>query len=464
MSKLVVIGAGSGGLVTAIGAAQMGYDVTIIEKHKIGGDCTNYGCVPSKALLSRAHEIYATKQTLIKSGLTKPEIKKILSKITKGVMPEVRGVVKEFQDHESVDWLKSYNLDVRLGEAKFIDRESVFVNGSVIEYDKCVIATGSRPLIPDIDGLDGVDYLTNETVFELETLPSNLTIIGAGVIAVEMADAFASLGVKVVLLSRSGVVLREFDQEVAQIAVKRLEEKGVEIVTGSTMKVAKTELELEDGSKLKYGKLMIATGRVANTALDLEKAGVAYSKSGVLVNNKCVTSNSNVYAVGDCVSGAPNFTHYAAHMAGKVVTNLIAKKKAKIPINIAKAKSDYNPGVVFTSPEVATVGLTEKQAKQKWSKGVKVFRKKFKDMDRSKAEGEDSGVIKIVTKGKLGRVVGVHIVHERAGEMLPEFVDIVSRKRSIWSLNRNIRAYPTYTAGLDRVAREWLIGVISRSK
>ncbi len=459
MSKLIVIGSGSGGLTAAIGLAKVGYNVTIIEKEHIGGDCTNFGCIPSKTLLQEAKRLHQAYKTLNKKHDNE------YSKLAEGVLQRTRDVVGSFQAHESEEWLQENNVSLVRGEAKFTSPKSIHVGGIDLNFDKCVIATGSRAATPPLKGLGDTPYLTNKNIFDLKKVPKRLAIIGNGVIAVEMGEAFAMLGSKVTIIGRRQTILNSSDPEMKARLMHKLEDLGIKFLGASTKEVSyKKGIFHLKGEELdiEAEQLLVATGRTPNIDLDLKKAKVEYTAKGINAKATTQTSNRNIYAIGDCVSGVPKFTHFAYHMGKAVNTNLIIQKYTKLPIHIAKIKPSYNPAVIYTSTELAEAGMSENEAKKTYHT-VKTFTLDFKSLDRAITNNEE-GAIKIITAGFMGRVVGVSIYAARAGEILPEFQTMIVEKRNMLYFNKLIRAYPTYTANLDGFFKQWLFSLVSKKK
>ncbi len=470
---LIVIGAGSGGLVAAIGLAKIGYQTTLIEKHKIGGDCTNYGCVPSKALLHRARELAVFREKLTQQGYLLNGLQSKLKKQAAEVLAEARQVVARFNEEESAEWLKSYGIDVIFGQAKFCSPKEIEVLDSSglpvtkLEFDKAIIASGSRPAIPNIDGLNQIDYLTNETVFQLTEVPDSLTILGNGPVGIELAQAFNDLGSQVTVVGLQKNILTRSDPELSQELQTILSQRGVRFFHGQTSKVldvnGQVRLEFADGQTLQTAKLLVAVGRQANLDLNLPAAEIVFEPKGIQINRHCRTSNKNIYAIGDCAQ-VPKFTHLAGHMGQTVVKNLAGHKYTHLPLDWF----GYNqliPAITFTAPELAQAGLTEQEAKTQYgAKQTKVFRFKLANVDRAKAQGHEEGQLKLITKGWRAKIVGVHILGERAGEMLPELQRLMQEEKPILALGKIIRAYPSYTANLDKLVLEWLSGWFGKSK
>ena len=455
MSKLLVIGSGSAGLTAAIGLAKVGYDVTIIEKEYIGGDCTNFGCIPSKTILQEAKKLHSAYKVL---GRDKDEE---FTRRAAGVLTRTQEVVGEFREHESPQWLQSSGVKFLKGEAKFVSQRALEVGGVEHKFDYCIVATGSRAFVPPIDGLKDTPFLTNKTIFDLAKPPKTLAILGNGVIGTEMAEAFAMLGSKVTVIGHSKGILTSSDQELASRLQKKLESLGVTFLTAETTaaRYDKTfTLSFKNHPGITAEQLLVATGRRPNIELDLDKAGVKHSSKGITIARTTATSNTRIFAIGDVAAGYPNFTHFAYHMGKTVTTNLIVKKFLKLPLYISKIKPELNPAVIFTSTELAEAGLNEKRARKKYGDSVKVYHLDFKNLDRA-ITNDEQGVIKVITKGFFGKIIGVSILGSRAGEILPEFQDMIRRGKTVLYTGKLIRAYPTYTANLDNLFKAWLGGL-----
>ena len=324
----------------------------------------------------------------------------------------------------------------------------------------CIIATGSRPLLPGVLGLDKVPYFTNDTIFDLERVPEHLLIIGNGAIGVEMANAFHNLGSQVTVIGQSSNLLKGVvDREVGARLQFLLQEKGIRFIKGKAVGVKlqqeQISLTTESGATFLGSHVLLATGRLPNTQLGLEKAEVRYNERGIKINKYSQTSTDNIYALGDCCP-VPHFTHFAYYQAKKLVTNLTVKQLTKLPLEVVSFRKRRIPSVIYTDYEIAQYGFTEAQARKKWADRVGVHYLHFKDVDRAKLHDEEPGMIKVITKGPLARLVGVSILASRAGEMLPEFQRIISNRESITSLDAIIRAYPSYTSSLDRLYIDWL--------
>jgi len=494
--KVIIIGAGPGGLTVAVGASKLGFETIIIEAEKIGGDCTNYGCVPSKSLLNRAKIFYDFKQNLNQSktdlGLNQLKTQEFLTKKANQVLTSTRSKVKEFQDHENQEWLEKNGVKFLAGKASFINSTKLKITGTnldqsspdlleklkfekgqtelVLDFDRVVIATGSTALIPNISGIKDLDFLTNKTIFDLKSVPQTLTILGNGVVAVEMAQAFSWLGSKVTVISRRSGILSRSDVETAKLLQQKLTDLGIDFVTGQTKKARQNSagqvvLELENGQEITAEKLLIAAGRKPNLDLYLEQAGVNFNKKGVEIKTNCQTSNSNIFAIGDVTAGYPNFTHFSGYMGAKVTMNLAVQKFTKLPFKPFKISQKNIPAVIFTYPELAAAGLTEEEAVVKFGLNkVKVFKLEFKDVDRAIVENKQFGFIKLICTGRLNKIIGVHILNDRAGEMLPEFQRLIAARKNIFSLSKVIRAYPTLTANLDKIVKEAIASMFLKNR
>ena len=460
MAALFVIGGGSAGLTAAIGLAKVGYKVTLIEEGYLGGDCTNYGCIPSKTLLHEARTLHEAYQTL--------RLKKDARwrKLSCQALEKTRQTVAEFREEESATWLEKQGVTLLRGRAKFVGHYTLEVNGKIYSFDKCVVATGSRASIPPISGLKTTPYLTNKTIFDLSKPPKKLIIIGNGAIGIEMAEAFTMLGSKVTVLGRSRRILKQNEPAHTALVQRDLEKLGVKFETFKTTRVEhspKNGFTLTDntGRILTGDALLVAAGRTLNVELNLKAAGVEFTKAGVKISTRAQTTNPNIYAVGDVAQDYPNFTHFAYHMGKTVVTNLALQRFLPFPLHPAKLKPLQNPAVIFTSTELARAGLTYAQAKKQYRK-VTRYTLDFDTVDRA-ITSEENGSIEVVTVGFLGRIVGVSIYAKRAGEMLPEFQTLINQKKRLLYFNELIRAYPTYTANLDTLTKEWLFNLIKKS-
>ncbi|MEN3379016.1 MAG: hypothetical protein V7604_4371 [Hyphomicrobiales bacterium] len=434
---ICVIGAGSGGLSAAAAAAAFGVPVVLIEKGLMGGDCLNYGCVPSKALLAAARHAAEPKH-VTPFGLKLPRADVDFAKVN----AHVRGVITAIAPNDSKERFTGLGVQVIEGTARFKDARTVVVGERFeIKARRFVIATGSSAAVPPIPGLAETPYLTNETVFELKRCPEHLIIIGGGPIGLELAQAHGRLGARVTVLE-AAVPLAKDDPECAAIVLEALAQEGVVIRQGvKVVRVARNGDHLQaviegpQGEETIEGSdLLIATGRKANVAgLDLEAAGIKYQSSGILVGRGLRTTNRRVYAIGD-VAGRLQFTHVANYHAGIVIRNALFR----LP---AKANEETIPWVTFTDPELAHVGLTEAQARTR-HKAIRVLRWPYHENDRAQAERETHGHIKIITKAN-GLILGATIVGAHAGELITTWTLALSRSLNIRAMTGIVVPYPT---------------------
>ena len=428
---LIVIGAGSAGLTAAGGAALFGLKVALIEAGAMGGECLNTGCVPSKALLAAAKVAHGAR-TGMRFGIdATPQID------WTGVRAHVAGAIAAIAPHDSQERFEAMGIAVIRAPARFLDRKTVCIGQRRLTAPRIVIATGSKPAIPPIEGLKDTPFLTNETLFGLEVLPEHLIIIGGGAIGVEMAQAFRRLGSAVTLIVRDRLLPRD-DSDAAERVTAQLREEGVTIECGRevarvAMRGAAISLILDDGSAIGGSHLLIAAGRRANVAaLDLDAAGVKLGKDGIEVDPRRRTANRRIYAIGDCRAG-PRFTHVAGY------------EGALIGIDIAlgwPGKVDWRalPHVTYCDPELAQIGLTEAEVRERHGT-ADVTREDFTDNDRAVTEGDTRGFLKLVRhKGKL---LGVTIVGAHAGDLLLPWAQIIAGKASAFALGSAIVAYPT---------------------
>ncbi len=428
--NVIVIGAGSAGLTAAAGCARLGLRTALIERGRMGGDCLNTGCVPSKTLLAVARYARAGRE----AGGPDAEPPAIGWAT---VRARLDAAVAAIAPHDSEARFRDWGVEVIRGEARFVGPRSVAVGDRVLRAPRLVIAVGSRPRLPAIDGLSSVPFLTNETLFELAGLPRHLLVLGGGGIGVEMAQAFRRLGAQVTLVEQDRPLARE-DPEAAALLLRRLVREGVEIRAGTAVVAASAagagvRLTLADGSVAEGSHLLVATGRVADVAaLDLAAAGVRTGPGGIAVDAGRRSSNPHVLALGDCREG-PRLTHAAAE-DGAVAVMRIA---LGLPARVRPATLSW---VTYTEPELAQVGLTETAARRLYRR-VRVVRQRVAENDRAVCEGETEGFAKLVLAG--GRPVGVTLVGAGAGELVLPWVMLLSRRTSLWGLSGAVVPYPT---------------------
>ncbi len=451
---LVIIGGGSAGLTAASFAVQLGAQVALLDKDRIGGDCTWTGCVPSKTLL-KAAKVAHHMRTARRYGLASAEPEVDL----KAVMTHVRDVIDEIYQEETPEALRADGIDVFMGAARFINTHTLAV-GQDLEFtcqdEECelylqpetglvtrniLIATGAHPFIPPIDGLDQVDYLTYETIWELDRLPRHLLIAGAGPVGCEMAQAFRRLGSEVTLLSSRDRILPQDDEDASRVLAQTFEAEGISLHYNAR---AERAWQDEMGIHLTAGEievvgdtLLVAAGRRPNVSgLDLEKADVAYSLAGIRVDDALRTSQKHIYAAGDCLGGH-QFTHYAAWQA------VMALRNALLP-GSTRGVTDRVPWTTFTDPEVAHVGLTEAQARERFGDEVVTCEWPMSQVDRARTEGDTAGFMKLIHK-KNGTLLGATVVAERAGETIHEWIVALNHDIKVGDLASTIHVYPTYS-------------------
>ena len=442
---LIIIGGGSAGLTAAGFAAQLGQRVALVEKHRIGGDCIWTGCVPSKALLKVAH-VAQQMRSASRYGLTgtSPEVD------LNAVMGYVRSTVDQVYSNETPESLRADGIDVVLGQARFLDPHTLEIGngGATLTARRILIATGARPLVPAIDGLGDVDFLTYESVWDLENLPQRLIVVGGGPIGCELAQAFCRLGAKVVLLEAASRILLADDPEASELLGRRLVQHGVDLRLDSEVKRVWSG---PDGIHVGLGEeevvgdaLLLAVGRRPNlSGLGLEQAGVDYGPEGSRVNPRLRTSQRHIYAAGDCAGGY-QFTHYAAWQGFMAVRNAFR-------LGPVKAVLDQVPWTTFTDPEVAHAGLTEEQARERFNGRLQVCHWPMEQVDRAVAEGESGGFVKVVHRPN-GTILGATVVSPRAGEMIHEWSLAIDRGLKLADLANSIHVYPTYSTSTMQVA------------
>jgi pyruvate/2-oxoglutarate dehydrogenase complex dihydrolipoamide dehydrogenase (E3) component len=444
-TDICVIGAGSGGLSVAAGASQMGAKVVLLEKSEMGGDCLNWGCVPSKALLAAGHAAQAVRDAG-RFGV-KAQLEGVDDKAVYG---HVEGVIEAIRPMDSQERFEGLGVTVIREAGRFIARDRVQAGNTEIRAKRFVVATGSSAAVPPIPGLDSVDYLTNETVFGREALPEHLIVVGGGPIGVEMAQAHAQLGCKVTVLEMFSIMAND-DPELVEVVRKSLIADGVDLREGVKVNsVEKTDagitVTIEDAGhaqRINGSHILVAAGRRPNVAgLDLEAAGVEYTPKGIKVDARLRTTNKKIFAIGD-VAGGLQFTHVAGYHAGVVIKNALFW----LP---SKADHSAVPWVTYTSPELAQVGMTEKQARDK---GIEfnVLRWPFHENDRAQAERETDGLVKAVVSPK-GKILGCGIAGPHAGEHIHLWVLALTKGMKVGDLATVIAPYPTLGEVSKRVA------------
>lgn len=444
-----IIGGGAAGLTITAGAAQLGAKTLLVEKEKeLGGDCLHYGCVPSKTLIRTAH-VYHLMRTAQEYGLPAVDLPPVdFRKVAK----RIRAVIDMIQQHDSEERFCRLGAAVEFGEATFIDEHSIEINGKTVSAKYWAIATGSSPAIPPIEGLSQTTYITNKEIFSLDRLPESLIVLGAGPIAIEMAQAFNRLGSKVTVVQRSSQILSKEDKDMADAVMQVLESEGIRFHLNSAVVKAKDlgierEITIKNGDnqmlQLQGEEILVAMGRQANVeGLTLENAGVEFSSKGVQVDRRLRTTQRHVYAAGD-VTGAYQFTHAAGYEGGIVLSNAIFHLPRKVDYT-------YLPWCTYTAPELASIGMNEKMAQ---SAGIDyaVWTENFENNDRSLAEGEKIGKIKLILNERE-KPIGVQILGPRAGELLSEWVAVFNGKVKLATLAAAIHAYPTLGEINKRVA------------
>ncbi|MFL5342949.1 MAG: mercuric reductase [Gemmataceae bacterium] len=447
--NLVVLGAGTAGLVCAAGAAGLGARVALVERAFLGGDCLNVGCVPSKALV-RASRAAAEVRDALGYGVEVPAGARVNFP---AVMERMRRLRASLSPTDSAQRFRGLGVDVFFGEARFTGPDAVEVGGRVLRFRRAVIATGARAARPDIPGLAEAGYLTNETVFTLTELPSRLAIIGAGPVGCELAQAFARFGARVSLLGNRPRIMPREDPDAAGIVEKQMRRDGVNLVLGcNVVRVAREGAEkvlyLECGgqpTEVRADAILVGVGRAPNVrGLDLEGAGVAYDdKEGVHVNDRLQTTNRRIFAAGDICSRF-QFTHAADAMARVVIQNALF-------FPTGKASALTIPWCTYTDPEVAHVGLYEAEAKARGI-DVQTFTESMAHVDRAVLDGDTNGFVKVHVRAGSDRIVGATVVARHAGEMISELTLALVGGLGLGTLARTIHPYPTQAEAIKRVA------------
>ncbi|HKJ33346.1 MAG TPA: FAD-dependent oxidoreductase [Balneolales bacterium] len=453
---MIVIGGGAAGLTASGMSVNFGAKTLLVEKDRLGGDCTWHGCIPSKTLLhfsQIAHSLeVAGNLGFSDSALISQN--QIFDKVRK-----VRKKVYQEADHPSI--YEEMGMEIISGSAHFIDDHTLTVQTKddkrVISSKYIIVATGSSPLIPSIKGLETVPYLTNESLFELTTLPERLTIIGAGPIGVEMAQAFQRLGSEVQVVDVMDRILVKDDPEFSEILKKQLTDEGIQFYLDARVQKIKEEdnqiivetLQNNETQKISSNGLLIATGREANVGgLKLKRARISFDRKGILVDEHCRTNIKHIFACGD-VTGRYQLTHMSEHMAKVAVTNALLKYPTKID-------SKHVTWCTFTDPEVAHVGATVHDLQQR---GVKfeTYRFPYSKLDRAITDFEEHGMIKVFAKKWSGKILGATIIGNRAGDMISEYALAMKNGITLRKIADTIHPYPTYGLGNRRAADQWYV-------
>ena len=442
---LVIIGAGSGGLIAAEFAVQLGAKTALVEKDRIGGDCTWTGCVPSKALLKAgkvAHEVRTASQYGILSQSSSTDMARVHEYVQRSVQQIYQGTTPEA--------LRRKGIDVYLGAARFIDSSKILAGDTTLRSKHFLITTGARPVVPEISGLSSVPFVTYQQIFDNQRLPRSMVVVGGGPLGAEIAQAYQRLGALVTVVADR--LLPKEDQDVRDLMELVFTDEGIRRVKGRA-KAAHKDGEFiviaTDQQEAKGELLLVASGRKPNAdGLDLEKAGVEYTHKGIKVDDELRTSAKHIYAAGD-VLGGYQFSHFAGWQAFQAVRN------ALLP-GSNSGLTDLVPWVTFTDPEVAHVGVSEQQARSDFGDDLKVRRWTLSRVDRAVCENDRNGFIKIIAKAD-GSILGATIVAERAGETVTEIVIAMKHKLKLNDIAGTIHAYPTYSTGVQLLATEMAV-------
>ncbi|PIC56964.1 mercury(II) reductase [Sporosarcina sp. P12(2017)] len=444
----IIIGSGAAAFSSAIEAVGYGAKVAMIERGTVGGTCVNIGCVPSKTLL-RAGEINHSAKNNPFTGLhtTTQNVDLAL------LVQQKNDLVSTLRNEKYVNLIEDYDFDLIKGDAKFVNESTVEVNGNQITAKRFLIATGASPSIPNIPGLDEVEYLTSTTLLELKKVPKRLTVLGSGYIGLELGQLFHNLGAEVTLIQRSERLLKKYEPEISEAITQVLTEQGINLVSGAAYErveqdgdIKKVHVEINGEKRIiEAEQLLVATGRKPNTeSLNLHAAGVDVgSRSEIVIDEYSKTSNSQIYAAGDVTLG-PQFVYVAAYQGGLAARNAIGGLNQKVNLEVV-------PGVTFTNPSIATVGLTEQKAKEKGLE-VKTSVLPLDAVPRALVNRETTGIFKLVADAKTLKVLGVHIVAENAGEVIYAATLAVKFGLTIEDLRETLTPYLTMAEGLKLAA------------
>jgi pyruvate/2-oxoglutarate dehydrogenase complex dihydrolipoamide dehydrogenase (E3) component len=450
--NMVVIGGGTAGLVSAAGSAGLGAKVALIERNLLGGDCLNVGCVPSKGVIRAARAAHDASNGA-EFGIQISEEPAIGFAAAMERMRRLRAGISE---HDSAERFCKLGVDVFIGNGKFVSSTAVEVDGKRLEFDRAVIATGARAAEPPIQGLREAGFYTNETIFTLTELPRRLVVVGAGPIGCELAQSFRRFGSDVTMITDGVEILPKEDRDAAAIVRKQIEKDGVRIITGAKIERALAHngaksLSLSTGDKLNEiacDAILVSVGRQPNLeGLGLEHAGVKFTRSGVLVDDRMRTSNPRIFAAGDICSKY-KFTHAADAMARLVIANALFLARRKVTDLVI-------PWCTYTDPEIAHVGYYEKDARAAGF-DVATITESFSDVDRAVLDGEEAGFARVHYHKKSGRILGGTLVARHAGEMIGELTLAMVAKQNVGILSSTIHAYPTQVEALRKIGDAYM--------
>ncbi|SDJ11442.1 dihydrolipoyl dehydrogenase family protein [Salimicrobium halophilum] len=449
MYDIIVIGGGAGGLTVAAGAASLGAKTAIIEKREsLGGDCLHYGCVPSKALIEAANEIY-TARNVAYAGV-KAEGKVDLGKVMKRVQESVTTI----EEHDSIERFESLGVDVYLGAPEFTENRELFVNGEVLRGKKIVIATGSTVNVPPVEGLEEADYWTNETVFQQTELPERMAFIGAGPVGLEIAQSFARLGTDVTVFEGGATILKKEDRAIQKKAMEILEREMTIVTDARVQKVSSGSGETvvhytKDGKEetLSTDRIFLAAGRKPNTeGLNLSQGGIVTNEKGFIdVDETLRTENPNVFAIGD-VTGEMPFTHVAGEHGKLVVQNALFSLKRRMSY-------EAMPWNTYITPEIFHIGRTQEEAAEEYE-DILVYETQLQDVDRFVSDHASEGFVKIITDVK-GKILGAHAIGKGAGDWMQPVVAVMTEGKTIRDLSGMVYPYPNHAAALESTASQY---------
>lgn len=458
MYDSAVIGGGAAGLTAAGISANFGAKTIMIEQDRLGGDCTWTGCVPSKTLIKAASVLHSAKEAEkfgLKFNLNSIDTKKVMKHVDK-IRREI------YEDADKPEIFEEMGIDVEFGEASFTDEHTLKIiqkdgREKTITSRFFFICTGAKASVPPVNGIENVEYLTNESLFEIDDLPKKLVVIGAGPIGTEMAQSFQRLGSEVHVLDMAPRILMNDDPELSEMLMDELKSEGIKYYMNvSVDKLEKSGKEVkvhysfhEKTFSMEADALLIATGRSPNiNSLNLDAAGVEFTKKGISVNEKCRTSQRHIYAVGD-VTGEYQFTHMSEHMAKVAASNALIK----LPMKIDRR---HVPWVTYTDPELGHVGATEKELKDKGEK-FEIYRFPFNKIDRAVTDGNSTGLIKVYAKKWSGKILGASVLGAHAGELISQYALAMKNGVSLRDFADTIHPYPSYGLGARRAADQWYI-------